>query len=323
MRKFGTILLLILLAGSARAQIMTGGYIAAEYIKSQKDGEFPDGTFANALAGITLTGQISGSVSFLAEFSLTQGNKIDINQAWAGLALADYANFRLGLYQVPFGQYNENNRPHQSPLICIPLHAAHLYPFSWRDVGVVAEGRISGFLFSAYLGNGKAQSVELSQGQQFQDNNRDKAWGGRLGLSLDQGFDAYYSLYNGKMDEENQNKLLLHAFNVIWMTGDFDITAEYVLARIDNPADFAQGEADGLLIQLAVNYRSLRPVISYQKLNYDDEFRLISRDLSRWTIGGILSLAETVFLKLEYDYEREGGTLLKNNILSCQIAVSF
>jgi len=323
MRKLGTIILLFLLTGSIRAQIRTGGYIAAEYIKSQQEGECPDGTFRNPWAGITFSGQISGSVSFIAEFSLIQENKMDITQAWASLALADYANFRLGLYQVPFGQYNENSRPYQSPLVSTPLHAVHLFPYSWRDVGVVADIQISGFLFSVYLGNGLAQSTELSLGQQFKDDNSDKAWGGRVGFSLDQGFDAYYSLYNGKMDIENQNKQMMHAFNLIWKTGDFDVTSEYVVARIDNPADFSQGKAEGLLVQVAVNYKSMRPVISYQKLQYNDEFRLISRDLSRWTLGGILMLAQTVFLKLEYEYNRESGSSLKNNAYSCQLAVSF
>jgi len=329
------VLIFILTAAAVSAQVKTGGYFACDYARGQSESIFSRDTFLNPLMGIVFSGQASRKINFVSEATLTQGNVVDITQAWAGMALADYINIKLGLFIVPFGQYNENNLPHQSMLINTPLNVEYLFPFRWRDVGAVAEGMFSGIMYSLYIGNGLAENDYLNAGQQFKDNNKDKAWGGRFGLRLDQGFDAYYSIYRGKYDDANTRNLGLQALNFSWKTEELEFSYEYTKANIGNPDGFSNGNADGYYIQFSFYFSGIQPVASYQRYKYNDDFHGpgfngslqpgtgIAWEKSRWSLGAVLRLSNNALLKVEYDFNREKDIELKNNVLFCQLAVSF
>jgi len=329
------VLIFVLTAAVVSAQVKTGGYFACDYARGQSESIFFRDTFLNPLVGIVFSGQASRKINFVSEATLTQGDLVGISQAWARMALADYISVRLGLFIVPFGQYNENNLPHQSMLINKPLNAENLFPFRWRDVGAVAEGKFSGILYSLYIGNGLAEKEYLNAGQQFKDNNKDKAWGGRFGLRLDQGFDAYYSLYRGKFDDANTRNLVLQAVNFSWKTELFEFSSEYTKADIANPDGFSNGKADGYYIQISSYFSGIQPVASYQRYKYNDDFHGagfigslnpgtgIARKKSRWTLGAVLKLSNNALLKVEYDFNKEIDMELKNNVLFCQLAMSF
>jgi len=220
------------------------GYFSSNFIKSQEDGKFPKGTFNNPLLGLIFSGDISPSVNYEAEFRITDISRIEIDQAWVGLGTSQSFQLKLGLYLVPFGRYNQINRPHQANLINPPLHVEFCYPERWRDIGVLVEGRFSGFFYSGYLGNGLREGQDLRDGQQFEDNNKDKAKGGRFGVSLGQGIEVAYSVYNSKYDDENSRNLILHGVDLTWLTQDWKVFAEYTIDKINNPEGFAQGDAE-------------------------------------------------------------------------------
>ena len=317
------------------AQIRTNGYLAAEYIKSQELGAYPGGNFQNSLFGFVISGQLSTRVSFLAEVSLIQGSDIEISQAWVGLQSSRYFNLKMGLYQVPFGFYNENNLPHQTVFINPPLNINYLFPFTWREIGVVAEGMLSGLNYTLYTGNGLAEGEYLNLSQQFQDNNANKSVGGRFRFPFGSGVDAAYSYYRGKYDNEDNRNLILQGVNVVWDADSVILTFEYTRARIENPEGFSEAKADGYFIQSVVSIGSLRPVVSYQTLTYNDDFHGagffdssnpgsgISFEKNRWTLGVVYTISQNMFFKFEYDFNLEDDNSVEDNMYSFQVALSF
>lgn len=315
--------------------IEVGGYFAGEYGKTKADGALPDGTFGKPLMGMFLYGQPGARLSFQTEVSFADGDRFDINQAWLGVQAANYLSLKLGLYVVPFGRFNENSRPHEIETINAPLNFAYLFPRLWRDVGVTASGNISGLQYSAYLGNGLAESAFLDGGQQFRDNNRHKAWGGRLEWVLEEGFSIGYSYYQGKYDDADSRKQIMQAAAAAWTTADFYVQFEYNHARMEAADGFEDGKAWGYTAQTAMIWRGFRPVVSYQRVFYDDVFHGlgfqgpdlpgegIALDRTRWALGAVLTLSPNVYLKFEYDFNREKDLEISNDGYFFQIAVGF
>lgn len=317
----------------ASAQIK--GYIAAQFLKSQGNGDFIQGTFANPLLGLMLSGDISTNFAYGAEFRIIDITKVEVDQAWVGLSSSDALRLQLGLYLVPFGIYNQVNRPHQTTLINPPLNVQYCYPDHWKDIGLVATGMISGFVYSAYLGNGLKEGEDLHDGQQFEDNNKDKGKGGRFGFRLSQGFEVAYSVYRSKYDDENSRNLTLHGADVNWTTQDWQVWAEYSKAIIHNPEGFSSGNAEGYFFQALIFMGSFQPFVSYQKIQYSDPYHGpgfspktgagegIFLDEFRWALGLKYSPVANLYLSLEYDFNRMKGDEEKADSWAVQVAFSF
>ncbi|MDH4218649.1 MAG: porin [Candidatus Aminicenantes bacterium] len=324
---------LVILATPSLGKIT--GYLSSNFVKSQEQGEFPKGTFTNPLFGLIFSGDISPNINYEAEFRITDITQVEIDQAWIGLGTSEAFQLKLGLYLVPFGRYNQINRPHQTSLINPPLHVEFCYPHRWRDIGILVEGRFSGFFYSGYIGNGLREGQDLRDGQQFEDNNKDKGKGGRFGLSLGQGVEVAYSIYNGKYDDENSRNLILHGVDLTWMTQDWKVFAEYTKDIISNPDGFEQGDAEGYFVELSLNFGNFIPLASYQKLKYTDPYHGpgfigdqeagggISIDRSRWALGLIYIPVQNVFFSLEYDFNREEGDTKKDDLWAVRVALSF
>jgi len=318
------------------AYAKTSGYLSFGYVKGEKESEFYYGTFHNPSVGLMFFDEIVAKVNFFAELRFQEGDTFELDQAWVGINPSESFNLRFGLYLVPFGKYNESSRPHETMLITVPLNVESLYPRRWRDIGILTQGRWGGLIYSAYIGNGLAESQDLKGGQQFKDNNRDKGKGVRIGWMLQQGFEVGYSHYQGKFDDGNTRKLIMHGFDATWVTTEgFQILAEYANAQIENPEEFSDGKVEGYFVQCSFVIESLRPVLSYQKLKYTDRFHGpgfmglessgegISIDKSRWALGLVFVLSQKLLLKVEYDWNKEGEAKLKDNALYLQMAYSF
>jgi hypothetical protein len=327
------IVALILVAVPALGQI--SGYVSANFYKSQEDGDYFKGTFGDPLFGLIFTGDISTGFSYGAEFRISDISDIEVDQAWVGLSASEAFTLQGGLYLVPFGIYNRINRPHETALIVSPLHVAYCYPQHWRDIGVSVDGKVGGFVFQGYLGNGLQEGQTLRDGQQFEDNNKNKGKGGRIGWQASKGFELAYSINDGKYDDENSRNLTLHGVDVNWVTEDWQIMGEYTKAIIKNPENTAQGEAEGYFIQVVVYMDQLQPFVSYQKLNYTDPYHGvgfsalygpgegISIDRNRWALGVVYMPAPNLFIKFEYDFNREKPVSKRDDIWAVQAAVRF
>lgn len=315
------------------AQASLIGYISLDYVKGLDDPSLTKGSFQNVQAGLQFFGDISSGLSYRTEIQFRPEGTFDLTQAWISLGTAERTSFKLGLYLVPFGRYNESNRPHQTALVNPPLNVEKMYPWFWRDVGLLLEGRIRGFFYSAYLGNGLAEGEDLTQGQQFKDNNTDKAGGGRMGFRIGRGFEVAYSHYRGKYDVDSTRDLVLQGFDIHWFTPDWQVLAEYSIADLDNPD--GSGKAEGYYVQVFMNLRKFRPVVSYQYLDYDDSFHGpgftgpdgpgegIFEKQRRWAIGLVFQVSQNFLLKFEYDWDHEKVTDGKDESFAFQAAFNF
>ncbi|MBN2246552.1 MAG: hypothetical protein JW755_11980 [Candidatus Aminicenantes bacterium] len=313
----------------------TEKYLSLDFQKGEKESDIPDGSFGNVRFGLIFLGEMNQRILYTAEIAQWQEDKIDLKQAWAGIMFSDAFLVKVGMYLVPFGRYNKMNRPHQTKLAQPPLNIEALFPFGWRDLGVQVNGEISGLIYDLYLGNGLEEGPYLNDLQDYRDNNSDKARGGRIGWRIGDGFEAGYSYYSGKYDDDNDRSVQMQGFDLIWVTQNSSLTGEYTRVDLDNPEGFSAGKGEGYYIQLSFPMESLNPVISYQSLRYDDPFHGqgysgaiypgagIQENRNRWTVGVILSFQNNLFFKAQYDFNREKGEELKNNQFIIQASLVF
>jgi len=309
----------------AAGQVKYGGYLSFEYIKGQSESAFPRGNIENMLVGFLAAGQVGKKFGFTVEARALSVSSFDLAQAWAGFLPSQAITIRAGLFLVPFGAWNRASRPHETPLIRTPLNLEYLYPPFWRDMGVLVEGQIGVLSYAAYLGNGLAEADMLGAGQQFRDNNTDKAKGGRVGLAFSQGLSGGVSYYTGKMDDQDMLDLTLEGADLSWVTAQWEVHGEYTKAIIENPQPFEEGSSEGWFVWMAMSFKNFQPIGGFQKLKYEDPYRQegILLDRSRWTFGLRCVLSSTLFIKVEYDWNKEKGTPLKNNQFQAQLGLSF
>jgi hypothetical protein len=262
--------------------------------------------------------------------------RAEINEAWLGFQASEAFGFKLELFLIPFGRYNQSNRPHQTYLVNFPLHLERMYPRSWRDLGVIVEGKWGVLRYSGYIGNGLGEGEDLSQGQQFSDNNSDKGRGLRLGLLLSGQLEVGWSYFQGKYDALNERILSLLGFYLAWETDSLHLLAEYAKASPENPAPFSEGRAEGFFVELALNFLgSAKPLVCYQRFDYKDSYhglgfsdpltavRGIYEEKERWALGIVYAPSPNIYLKCEYDINKEKGLFLRNNVLAVELAVHF
>ena len=316
---------ILALAIPARGQVKYGGYLAAEYIKGQAESTYAHGNIQNLLAGFLAAGQVGQKFGFMVEVRAMDVTSFDMNQAWAGFLPSQAITVRVGLFLVPFGIWNTASRPHETLLIRTPLNLEYLYPPSWRDLGLLVQGQIGVLSYAAYVSNGLAEGETTAAVQQFRDNNTDKAKGGRIGLAVGQAIKAGISYYTGKYDDQDTRDLILEGADLSWVSNQWEIHGEYTKAFIENPQLFDRGELEGYSIWGCMGFKSVQPVGSFQKVKLTDPFHNggIAIDQSRWTAGLRYVLSSTLFIKAEYDWNKEKGTALKNDQWQVQVGLSF
>ena len=321
------VLLIPAVPARGQGQIQYGGYLALEYVKGQAESAYPHGAIENLLAGFLAAGRVGQKFGFALEVRSLNVNTFDLDQAWAGFLPSDTFTARVGLYLVPFGQWNTQSRPHETLLIRAPLNLEFLYPASLRDLGLLVEGRIGVLSYAGYVGNGLAETgdASLPYGQQFRDNNTDKAKGGRLGFLVGQEFKAGVSYYTGKFDEFNTRDLTLEGADLSWVTPQWEVHGEYTKAFLENPEPYARGTSEGYSIWGCMSFKGFQPVGSFQKIKFTDAYHEggLNIDRSRWTAGLRYVLSSTLFVKFEYDWNKEEGTPLKDNQWQVQVGLSF
>lgn len=316
------------------AEIRTGGYLSFAFLKGQEAGRASHGSFEDLRGGGFATGDLGQGFSFLVEARFRSESKFELEQALAGFRLGNSGDLRLGLFLVPFGKYNESNRPQQTALVNPPLNIEAAYPESWRDIGLTAQGRVGFLRYAAYFANGLGEKDGAAAGQTFRDINKDKAKGGRIGIIVGEGFEVGASYYTGKYDAGNALRLVLEGADLTWITKDYEVRGEYTRGLWKNFGGAPDGEADGFFGLFAMYLGKLQPVASFQRWDPRESgagLPLIALEggaevlavRTRWALGARYYLGPTFVLKAEYDINREKGLALKNNLVLLQAAVSF
>ena len=327
--------LLVLLAAALPGQIRLNGYFSSDYTQALGKSSGRWSSFNNPAAGLIVSGEWTPQFDYVLEMRTGADWKPEIEQAWAGWNYSEAFRIRLGLFLVPFGRMNEANRPYQTLLVAYPYPYGEAFPASWREIGAMVEGRTGIFRFAAYIGNGLAEADTPADGQQFSDNNKNKAFGLRAALSLSQELEIGGSYYRGRQDAADSRSLVLYGADAAWVTKNVRCTAEYTRADIDNPASFARGRAEGWNVQLGLNFGQLTPLVAYAKSKADDPFHGLGwtsagaagagilSNHNRWALGASYALHTNILLKLEYDIQKDTLLGRKDNVLRVQAAVHF
>ncbi len=327
---------LVLLPGAVlRGQVSYGGYLSFEAVKGQSESPYPKFNLENIQAGVLAAGQAARNFGFTLEIRTRSISMFELEQAWVGFMPPEAVSIKVGLFLVPFGLYNRASRPHESPFIRTPLNLLEGYPASWRDLGLLIEGRIGVLTYAAFVGNGLGEEEDLKGGQLFRDNNSDKGKGGRVGLIFSNSLMAGFSYYTGKYDDAGERQLTLGGFDLTWMTTEWEVKGEYTKALIENPDPFEDGRVEGFTIWTSMFLGNFHPLVSFQKISYEDPFHgpgFVSevepgtglyRDLTRWTAGIRYVPGPGVVIKFEYDWNKDKTLPLKDDVFQIQAAVSF
>jgi len=321
--------------GAAQNKLAINGYFSFQAIRG--GGGLPSTAWSlgNVWGGLIFSGEPAKGVTFALEPTFAPGESIDLTQAWAGLAINEGMAIKAGLFLVPFGKYNLARRPYETPWVSDPYPIGFSFPVNWREVGLAAQASISGFNVALFVGNGLAEGENPASGQQFRDNNRNKAWGGRVGLALGSSLEVGGSYYRGKADANNSRSIKMLGADLTWLTENLKAGGEYVRAEIENPSPFGKGVSEGWFGEVQIRYGNWIPAISYQHQRTDDPFHGpgfagpdvpgsgLSLDGTRWAFGAAYKIGANILLKLEYDRERERGESAWRSAVRVQAALYF
>lgn len=311
------------------------GYFSFDAV--QGAGTLPEKAWSleNLWGGLVFSGSMSSGFTFALEPTLVAGAALDLTQAWGGIALSPAITIKAGLFLVPFGRYNAHRRPFEITLVSDPDPVGLVFPEKWRDIGLAGQAKWGSFTLDAFVGNGLAEAPDFGSGQQFRDNNKNKALGGRLGAVLGQSFEIGASYYRGKADAANERERRMLGFDALWLTQSLRLSGEYVRAEIDNPAPYSRGKAEGWFAQAEMKWGRWTPAASYRYSRADDPFHgpgFTGADApgggtagggSSWALGVSYSPASNFKIKAEYDRRRERGADDWTSALRFQMAVYF
>jgi hypothetical protein len=324
-----------ILVAPGAAQLRINGYFSLDAVQGSQGLAAKAWSLENLHGGLFFSGEWAPGFSYTLEPTFGPGRRLDLSQAWMGFSFSPAIGLKAGLFLVPFGRYNTSRRPYETRLISDPDPIGAAFPADWRELGLLAEARFGNFSLAAYAGNGLAEAAEFGGGQQFRDNNGNKGWGGRLGVSLSASFEIGGSYYSGRADALNQRAIKMIGADASWSTQNIRASGEYVNTTIDNPAAFGRGEAEGWFGLLELVFDRWTPLASFQRLRYDDPFHGpsfggpeipgagIFRDGTRWVFGLVYNLHPNILLKIEYDRRRESGAGRWTSTLRAQAAAHF
>ncbi len=335
---FSAFFIFFMLGVCLKAQVKPGGYFSFEYLKSQSQGYYPLGTFANFNGGLSLSGTVYGKLSFAAEGRMELQGFFKVAQAFLSFQGSRFVNLKFGLFEIPFGRYNWSARPQENPTVFRPL-VFHFFPYRLHDLGICWQGDLSFFNFSAYLVNGL--QADLAPGSEgylrtgFVDNNKDKGIGSRLAIRFGQGAELGGSFYTGRYDPDGTKDVQFKGVDLIWVTPEWEVRGRSIQAAYDHPYLNQKINFDGYYLTVSMLFKNFRLYYSYQKSDLPDDviddeqapplniFFDSMKKKTRSAVGLRLDLASVFFAKIEYDWNKEQNVKLKDNMLLVQLGFAF
>ncbi|MGQ9801800.1 MAG: hypothetical protein ACUVRL_09085 [Candidatus Saccharicenans sp.] len=328
------IILIVWLSAGLSAQIKGSGYFSFEYLKSQAEGYYPRGTFANFNGGLAVSGVISGNLSFVAEGRVASHQDFSLAQAYLNFQGSQLITLKIGLFEIPFGRFNWSGRAHENPTVFRPL-AFHFFPYRWQDLGLCLQGNYAIFYYSAYIINGLSADNQGYLETKLTDVNKDKAMGGRLGLRFGQGFEIGGSIYNGKYDPDGTKDVQFRGLDLLWLTPEWEVRGEYIQTVYDHPFLNQKIDFEGYYLTVSMLFKSFRLYYSYQRSDLPEA--LIDDHLApplnifldtmvkktRSAVGLKWDMAANFYAKIEYDWNKEKDLKLNDNILLVQVGFVF
>ncbi|MFQ5714079.1 MAG: porin [Candidatus Scalinduaceae bacterium] len=226
--------------------------------------------------------------------------------------------FRAGKFIYPFGIERLVESAPYNKLIDRPNPSIKIIPDTYSDAGLELYGIVpflykTKFKYELAVTNGLSSPEE--KGEQrlgFEDNNDNKALGGRLGFELMPGLEVGGSYLTGKYDDDEKFSMNFIGADISFQKGGFEIRSEYIRSNVER-STIAGGSFDreGYYFQASYRYSPEMNYLSYiegvARFDSVDSNDLVTdeNDADRVALGINYSPMNHVKLKLEYEMENE------------------
>jgi len=355
-------------------RLTIGGYGDFQFRQSSIN-ERADGggtpTFQNTrlVLGIAAVLAEKQNIVFNSEIEYEFGSKeIDVEQAYVEWKVRPEFAFRGGIFVPAIGRFNTFHDSYLNLTTIRPLINQFIVPTAYRDAGIGVRGRLKlshgmKLSYEADLVNGmqgrnaddEATPFSRLLGQAsaaepgaiaFQDENRSKAFVGRLGFSPFKGFEVGASVYNGKFNGrgEPQQSATITFIDASFHRGALLINGEYGRSNIvggiprrspvppvvdpNNEesvvelAQFVAGRSpgqDGFYVEGTYQFRPrfvvrhfddggyIAPVVRYERVRLDRTIPDFYLNRSRTTLGLNIAPSSMVIFKLDYQFNKTFG----------------
>ena len=328
-------------------QRAVGGYMDTEFIAPENELS----TFRAHRFILDVTSQVSDKVLVNSEIELEYGANvandgvIKIEQAWVDYEINESVSHRTGIIVVPFGRVNVLHDSDVRDATQRPLYAKYLIPTTWVDVGTGIHGNLSfadiEINYQGYFINGFNDDISAETGFKSArpslktDNNGDKAFIGRLGISPILGLEIGGSVYNGKFYDGGTDGVLLLGTDFFYKVGQYEAIAEAAIARLDKNDSIPERMLGGYLeLRAHVLQKQLRnwipsltsPVITlFGRVGHVDTDRANEHITNRLMVGFNFRPIESTVYKFEYqveDYDKPSDDSSSGTFLA-SVAVGF
>ncbi len=148
-------------------------------------------------------------------------------------------------------------------------------------------------------------SPAVGFGVAFDDNNKNKMIGGRLGLVKGPGFEVNFSIFNAMYDEGNYLSYNAHAVSLQWGLGGVDLMGEYVhlMQEFQSDQTFPTLITSGYYVQLSHRVGRWEPVARWsQILDATIDGEAVRPSKEALALGLDYWIDATIPVKLAYEF---------------------
>ncbi len=363
-------------SGGARSALSLGGYFDFNFRNDQAASHptFSQHRFVLQVASDIL----EDAITFKAEIEI-EGGGADVSFLSDNEILVEYAelhfhvdrifNVKVGALLMPFGRFNAL---HDTPLQDLqdrPLVDRRIIPTTWQETGIgfygafdVADWVVD---YDIVVTNGLDDDFSSTPGGGFrgtrssfrEDNNDSKQILGRIGVHPSFEFldaaELGFSFGWGKYDDDDDQDIVMAAFDWFVKKGPFELKGEYVRFELERgPAERAAGApdgAEGYYVELAFHFfpeswrgtssfftdeSTFTLVARFGNIDTDTATQAIDRgargdafrdDLQRLTLGLAFRPIEKTVMRVEYQifFEEDGIRDADNDRLVISFATYF
>ena len=274
------------------SKITFNGFVDLEYTQSSNSADNVNGAFhqhhLSFLMDVPVDERISGH--FHIEFdhgvnsAAPNGGDIIVEKSFIQYAQSDLLQFRFGKVLTPFGHYNEVHDATPAFLsVFIPITiyrenergGTAMFPKWTTGVNVLGAGEVGGAVmdYIFYVGNGE-NVVSVNESEH--DNNRNKAYGGRVTCQTGKATSLAVSYYSG---EKAESALRLTIPHTTW-----GLMAVSGIGDLSGVAEYAQSDVGGVVDVGAygqLSYMMSKHITPYYRYEYTDPDNKTSGD--SWT----------------------------------------
>ena len=177
------------------------------------------------------------------------------------------------------------------------------------------------------LGIEEHEGTEIEFGENFLDNNGNKAVGGRLGILPIHSLEIGGSFMVGIFDDADDLDFRMFGFDADYKVGPFDLRGEYINLRFDRELG-GRELLEGFYAQGALRLRDALAHFDLPGGTFLDKIELVLRygmvdnglDYGEWTPGIVYRIRPSVPLKLAYSF-RTGDR--NDDVFQLQLAFGF